>query len=192
MIAITANAFKEDRDKCRAAGMDDYLSKPLDADDLLAMLETWVSAKSGFSSLSPACYGSVPRREGSAPSLAHTPESPCAAETEIFNMPEFVRRNLGNIQVSRAVAAMFIRGIPEYFEEIREAVTERDAGDLRQSAHKLKGAAANLSLLRLSEIAWTFESFAEAGGLEQAEQLLPELNSRFGQAEEALRSFGTA
>ena len=47
VIALTANAFKEDQERCLAVGMDDYLSKPIDVNELLAMLEKWVAHASG-------------------------------------------------------------------------------------------------------------------------------------------------
>jgi len=47
VIALTANAFKEDQERCLAVGMNDYLSKPINVDEMLAMLEKWVSHVSG-------------------------------------------------------------------------------------------------------------------------------------------------
>jgi HPt (histidine-containing phosphotransfer) domain-containing protein len=102
-----------------------------------------------------------------------------------------VRRNLGDLGLSRAVAAMFVRGIPEYLAEIRCALEARDPRALRESAHKLKGAAANLSLLQLCQTAQEIETGALAGALEQSGALLPELAARFEQAQDALRVLGT-
>jgi len=187
VIALTANAFKEDRDKCRAAGMDDYLSKPLDAGDLYAVLEKWVA-------IDPACCSRLPGDLGTASGTKTAPQlhprvtgTGGIIQTDVFNKADFVRRNLGDLKLSRTVAAMFMRGIPEYTAEISTALTEQDCRAVSLSAHKLKGAAANLSLPLLAEAARSIESLAEAGEMGQAQRLLPELVSRFEQAAEALR-----
>lgn len=174
VIALTANSLKEDRDKCLAAGMDEYLSKPFDIAVLLALLERWVPVDSAQETAFQKTTG-----RGDA--------SSCGAETAVFDMDDFVRRNQGDIELSCDVAAIFCDSAPEYIESIRTAVTVRDAIILRQSAHKLKGAAANLSLVPLSEIARMIETGAEIGDLERAVQLLPELELRFEQAVNALR-----
>jgi CheY-like chemotaxis protein/HPt (histidine-containing phosphotransfer) domain-containing protein len=169
IIALTANAFKEDRDTCLEAGMDDYLPKPIEIAELLAMLEKWVSSGSG--------------RDGK--SLVSI--EPCIYTPDIFDMNEFVRRNQGDLELSHDVAAIFIDSAPEYIESINKAVAENDAVALRQSAHKLKGSAANLALALLSETARMIESDAKAGDFEKAGKLLPELELRFEQAVMAIR-----
>jgi len=192
VIALTANAFSEDREKCRLAGMDDYLSKPLDVDDLYAVLEKWVTVDTQFGSRLPADNAAAPGpRECAGP----VPDVPCpnaSARAEVFDRAQFVRRNLGDLELSRAVAALFVRGIPEYLAEIRTTMTAGDTRALGESAHRLKGAAANLSLLQLYETARAIEKSAAAGGMAQSEQLLPELVLRFDQAKDVLKGFGTA
>jgi HPt (histidine-containing phosphotransfer) domain-containing protein len=84
------------------------------------------------------------------------------------------------------VAVIFINSAPKYIESIRNAVTAEDAAALRQAAHKLKGAAANLSLLQLSETAGMIESDAVAGDFEKAGHLLPKLKLQFEQSVNAL------
>jgi CheY-like chemotaxis protein len=168
VIAITAKAMQEDQDSCRAAGMNDYLSKPLELDKLLAMLEKW----SNFSS---------------AEATTDPDMSLCEALVDIFDVAAFVRRNMGDLDLSREVAGMFVDHRPEYIQAIRTALAAGDAVGLTQSAHKLKGSAANISLSLLSETAHLIESSAEAGDLGNAAQLLAELDQRFEQAEAAIR-----
>jgi two-component system sensor histidine kinase TorS len=106
-------------------------------------------------------------------------------------MSEFVRRNQGDEKLSRQATAIFINSAPEYGRSIRSALTARDAVALRASAHKLRGAAGNFSLKLLSESAHIIEAAAEAGDIEKAAGLLPELEQKLEQAVAALREFIT-
>jgi HPt (histidine-containing phosphotransfer) domain-containing protein len=165
--------------------MDDYLSKPLDVAYLLALLEIWVTVDSGVASAYGQDYGTG--TETNKPVLPHTPGLKGGVEADVFNRDEFVWRNLGDVELSREVATVFVDTLPEYFESIRKALTAQDVVGLRQSAHKLKGAAGNLSLPLLSEIAHRIESIAKTGDLEKAAQLLPTLEQRLEEAAQALR-----
>jgi CheY-like chemotaxis protein len=63
VIALTARAFKDDRDICRAAGMDDYLSKPVNVTDLLAVLEKWGAGRDVLNGENPAAEGVLSQAE---------------------------------------------------------------------------------------------------------------------------------
>lgn len=177
VIALTANAFKNDRDICHAAGMDDYLSKPFDVSDLLAILDKWVTVDSET--------GSTQSRGPEADSV-DVPSWIAAAVNDRFDMATFVHRNQGDLRLSRDVATMFMDNAREYIDPIRNSLAARDAVVLRQSAHKLKGSAANLALPLLAETAGMIESVALAGDFEKAAQLLTELDLRFEQATDAI------
>ena len=170
VIALTANAMREDRTSCLAAGMDDYLSKPLEIGDLLALLEKWLP------------FG--PARRTAAKKAIRGEETKTVT---VFDLDEFVRRNCSDLELSRDVANIFIDHRPEYTESIRMAAAAHDADALRQTSHKLKGAAVNLALPLLAETADAIESVAMAGDLKKAGELLPELELRFEQAVEAIR-----
>ena len=169
VIALTANAMREDREGCLKAGMNDYLAKPIEVAKVLAMLEKWVPSGA-----------TTPRAE--PPGDA----GPCISKAVFFDKGEFVSRSMGDLELSRYVATIFVENGPEYIDSIRNALAAQDAGALRQTAHKLKGAAATIALPLLAETAQLLEEIAERGEMERATELLPALVKRFEQTLEAL------
>jgi PAS domain S-box-containing protein len=177
VIALTAKTFKEDRENCLAAGMNDFLAKPLDVSKLLTKLKKWIPRDTGPV---PACLAEVEKVSGEAAGNG-------LATNEIFDMEKFLWRTQGDLELFRKVAMVFMESPQEHLEPIRRAVATADAVGLSRSAHQLKGTAAILSLPALSESARRIQVFADAGDLEKAAQLLPELELKFAQAMDALR-----
>ena len=169
VIALTANAMQEDRNNCLTAGMDDYLAKPIEVTKVLAVLEKWAPSN-------------MIRKEESG-----RDEESSTSPAAIFDKTEFISRAMGDLELSRYVASVFVENAPEYIEAIRAALAAEDARALRESAHKLKGAAATMALQQLSAIAERLEEMAVTGGMERAVDLLPELLKRYKQSIEALR-----
>ena len=172
VIALTANAMQEDSGICYASGMNGYLTKPFDVSELLAILDAW---------LKPASAGVATRGD----CMNNEPEH-AAGGVENFNRDEFVRRNIGDIALCRDVAEIFFDHGPEYLQAVRTALEIGDSEALRQSSHKLKGAAANLSLPKVAETASLIEEAAKINRLDDAGILLPELELRFSRARMAV------
>lgn len=107
----------------------------------------------------------------------------------IFDKDEFVRRNLGDLELSRDVAAVFVQHGPEYLREINDAFASGDCETLCQSAHKMKGAAANLALMQLKISAASIEAAAKTESVELTAGLVTELNHVYNQAVYAIESF---
>jgi signal transduction histidine kinase/DNA-binding NarL/FixJ family response regulator len=173
VIALTANAFREDREKCLAVGMDDYLPKPIEFPDLKAIVEKWAGPAPA---IDPRLTKPVPADSSALADPATT-----------FDMEAFLRRNMGDHALACEVAEVFMNSATEDFRILRAAHSAGDAATLGNAAHKLKGSAANLGLMPLSEAAHQIELRARAGELEAVAAMFAAFEQKLEQAFSAIR-----
>ena len=141
IIAMTAHAMKGDRERCLAAGMDEYLTKPLDPRQLCALVEQMAGG-------------------GSADSL----------HGELLTMPsEVLARVGGDRELLAEISRLFVDDAPRHLENIRQALDARDGEALRRAAHGLKGAAANFDAEGVVSAARTLEEIGRTGKFDPQE-----------------------
>ncbi len=169
IIAMTANAMESDRQACIAAGMDDYLSKPIQIRELRAALEQ-CSRVAGASKSSPHAAAAP-----IDPSLVATgPEIDEDARSGYAQL-----RDLLGADVALEIAALFLREAATTIHSLREAISSRASDRLREAAHSLKGSAGGMHLRHLHQLAAALETKGRAGTTDGAAPLLGELERQF-------------
>jgi PAS domain S-box-containing protein len=179
VIAMTAHAMAGDREKCLEAGMNDYLSKPVAPEALAGKLEKWLKAQSGSD---PDAETENPAAFLSKPHDLSEPDDP----SDIFDRKAFVHRMMGDENLADMIITGFLEDMPVQITILRNLVQQNHVQKVRAQAHKIKGAAANITAMAFHDIALAMENAGNAGDVMQLNRLLPKLENRFSQLREIL------
>jgi PAS domain S-box-containing protein len=179
VVAMTAHAMQGDRERCLAAGMNDYLAKPIVPKALAETLQKWLPAQHR-EDRSPAGPASCP--EADAPEAGE-------GRPLVFDVRGFLVRMMDDVDLVRAVTEGFIEDIPAQLRDLSELVSSGQSDEAGRKAHSIKGAAANVSAEELREVAARMEKMGDRGDLAGLRRLMPEAEAAFNRLEAEMRSY---
>jgi PAS domain S-box-containing protein len=146
IIAVTANAMESDRNDCIAAGMDDYISKPIRMEQLVAVLKQCQPINPGIlNNAGVAVSETVQLTPEVEPNQTFTPEKSVVLDPNVIE-------SLREIEALEEAVEAYLETTPELLEKIASAITNRDAEKLKPAAHSLKSISGTLGALTLFEL----------------------------------------
>ncbi len=167
VVAMTAHALAGTREACHEAGMDDYVTKPVQTRELLMAVDKWTTACPTAGPVVCAGADLNDRDPGEAAGGREEPESDW-----VYDRSELLRRLGGDNDLLNELLGMYRDSLPEHGEALAEAIERRDAASFASNAHKLKGVSANLGIDPLRALAARMEQAGNSGDIGEATRLL--------------------
>ncbi len=165
IIAFTANAMKTDKEKCLQAGMDDYISKPVNQESLQNILTKWLPHKLNTIDSGDMTPPTAPQQQA----IEHEDGLP-PLDTKVFSDLKTLFKDKFPLVIEQHT-----QNARENILRAKTAVKDNDAKMLERAAHSLKGASAQFGANHLNSIAIEIETLAKSGNMRQAEKLIEQL-----------------
>ncbi len=171
IIAMTAHALKEDCERCLRAGMNDFVSKPIQPEKFTAAVQRWVSS-------------------GKAAEVPGDKVKEKTQDRTVFDSAAFLNRLGGDKDLVKEILEIFRDDVPCQISALKSALEQGDADLIHRQAHTLKGASANISASALQDVAFQLETAGKDGNFTLAGSLLEKIESEFEVLVEAITSAG--
>ncbi len=196
IVAMTAHATRGFEERCLAAGMDAYLSKPVEASQLIQLIESYAMSRGALRREDSTPLNHVPRpaliaKRDAKENVKDGFRAPPGASRGLSNVIDFegaLERMDGNRNLLVDMANFFLEDAPELLERIRVGLRDGQAEEVQRAAHSLKGLASNFGAELTVVTARSIERSAAAGRLQAASAEAAELEHCVEELMEALRS----
>ncbi len=160
IVAMTANAMKSDQDQCIAAGMDDFIGKPIRIGEVTEKILKSHRAEAAPAPVMPPVAGIVAQRSGPI-------SVPINLIMENFDHDE---------EIMSIAISSFLEDCPERLKDIAKAISAKNPKELREAAHKFKGAVSNFMVGPISAAAFELESMGKNGRTDPANAVYEQLD----------------
>lgn len=162
IIAMTAYATAADRDRCLGAGMDAYLAKPFETQDLIRAVEEVVSVAASARAIDPSAGN-------------------------VMDRPRALAQAGGDPELFQGIARLFLEDYPRLLDNLRAALAEGDATRFGKAAHALKGSLGHFAAPVVFGAAVRLEAIAQTGDLRAAPEALATLEAELARLQDELR-----
>ncbi len=165
VIAMTANAMVGDKEKCLAAGMNDFIAKPIDVAQLFTTLARWVTVKNPL----------APEAEAEAqPGAARDESLPVVAG---LRMEAALQRVGGNVKLMRKLLSRFVETQIDAMQRIATAIENNDLSGATREAHTVKGLAGNIGAGGMADAAGKVEQMLAMGATKGRDEAIADMAS---------------
>ncbi len=170
VLAMTANARNEDRQRCLAAGMDDFMTKPVDPDKLYGTLASWLLRR-GLVAAEPAQRAAV-LTPVPGEAVAAAPWVVPAGDPAVIDLQLLSRSVAGNPDKVRRYARLFADSIPQTLIDLQATLARQDMPALADLGHRLKSSSRMVGAMGFASLCQSLEEFRDSGSVEEAQAIV--------------------